>query len=383
MIRTPLYKQVQQYILDFIQEKEWKADQKIPSENELAEKFSVSRITVKKALDSLVEEGQIYRIQGKGSFISSSTLGEPSIYEVTATAKKKPQFKLIACLVPVLNSELTTAIFARIQSLLSKAGYQMLLFQTDDSQENEQQIVKRAMEMGVDGIIIYPVEGETYNEEVLKLTLQDFPLVLIDRYFRGIEANSVCSDNFLGSYEAVQYLLKMGHSQIGLVSTHHLGTTSIEDRIQGYEKALTDAGISIDHKLQLLDLYRSEDSPEQREENKRKVQDFIEKNPEMSAIFSVSPRLEIIETASELGLRIPDDLSLILFDDYAQADLFATPPSCVQQQGHSIGEEAVKLLVSAIQNPAQKRKKVFISPKLIIRQSTAKAKETYSDSPHV
>lgn len=381
MMRIPLYKQVQQYIVDYIGEKEWTADQKIPSENEMAEKFNVSRITVKKALDSLVEEGLIYRIQGKGSFIASSVQGEPSIYEVAATTKKKQQLKLIACLTPLLNSELSTTIFSTIESTLASKGYQMLFFQTHDSQQIEQEIVKKAIELGVEGMIIYPVEGETYNEEVLKLTLQDFPLVLIDRYFRGIEANSVCSDNFLGSYEAIQHLLNIGHKNIGLISTHHLGTTSIEDRINGYEKALTDADISIDHHLQLLDLHRAEDSPEKKEENKKMIQTFIQSNPDMTAIFSVSPRLEIVEAALELGLRVPEDLSLLIFDDYAQADLFIVPPSCIQQQGHLIGEEAATLLISAIKNPEQKRKKVFISPKLIIRSSTTQAKGIQAAPP--
>lgn len=373
MSRIPLYKNIHQYIMDYIQEKDKKADQKIPSENELAERFNVSRITVKKALDTLVEDGMIYRIQGKGSFIASGAKDEPSMYEEAATAKKKAPYRLIACLVPVLNGELTTAILAKIESALAKEGCQLVVFQTHDSQQTEQQIVKQAIAMGVEGMIIYPVEGETYNEEVLKLTLRHFPLVLLDRYFRGIEANSVCSDNTLGSYEAVHHLLQEGHQKIGLLSTDHTGTTSIEDRISGYEKALTDAGIAVDHRLQLLNLSRAKDKPEQKEENKKRIQAFIQQNPEMTAIFSVSPRLELLEAVYESGIRIPEELSLIIYDDHAQAELFQIPPTCVQQQGAVMGEEAAALLLSAIKNPEQKRKNVSIPTKLIIRQSTGLA----------
>ncbi|MFC3884688.1 GntR family transcriptional regulator [Bacillus songklensis] len=372
-MRIPLYKQIQKYIADNIQQKRWAVNSKIPSENELAEQFNVSRITIKKALDDLVEERIIYRIQGKGSFVASNMEGEPSLYETPSQTNHHRQ-KLIACITPRFNSELATATFSQIESTLAEQGYRMILCQTHDSQKTEEQILRDVLQMGVEGIIIYPVEGEAYNEEVLRLTLKDFPLVLIDRYFRGIEANSVCSDNFSGSYEAIRHLIELGHTRIGVVSTMHKGTTSIEDRIAGYEKALTDADIPIDHHLYLLNLQKSEENVEKREENKKEIQTFLQKNPEMTAIFAVTPGLEVLEAALEFALQVPDDLSIITFDDYSHSHLFSIPPSCVRQQGQKIGQEAAKLLISAIENPGQKRKKILIPTKLVVRQSTAACK---------
>jgi GntR family transcriptional regulator, arabinose operon transcriptional repressor len=251
----------------------------------------------------------------------------------------------------------------------------MILCQTHDSQKIEEQTLKEVLQMGVSGIIIYPVEGETFNKEVLRLSLKDFPLVLIDRYFRGIETNIVCSDNFRGSYEAIQHLVTLGHTQIGMISTMYQGTTSIEDRIAGYEKMLTDADIPINHNLYLLNLHRKGETAEKDEKNKKAIQSFLQKNPEMTALFLVTPDLEVLEIAIDYGLRVPDELSIIMFDDYSYSHLFSVPPSCVQQQGGKIGQEAAELLVSTIENPDQKRKKIFIPTQLVIRQSTATCKE--------
>lgn len=369
-MRIPLYKQIQTYIVDHIQQGIWKPDSKIPSENELAEQFNVSRITIKKALDDLVEEGLIYRIQGKGSFIAANSDGEPTIYNIPASKTNLDQ-KLIAVVTPHLSSELASDTYAGIETTLAKHGYKMIICQTHDSQKAEEQIIKEVRQLGVAGIIIYPVEGETYNEEVLRLTLKDFPVVLIDRYFRGIEVNSVSSDNHQGSYEAICHLIGLGHSRIGMISTSYQGTTSIEDRIIGYEKALTDKEVPIDHHLYLLNPQKSGGNKEIRENTKKKIQAFIRNNPDMSAIFAITSGIEVLEAIMELGLQIPEDLSLTMFDDSSLSHFFKTPPTCVKQQGYTIGEEAANLLVSSIEKKGQKRKKIFIPTELIVRQSTA------------
>ncbi|OQP06170.1 GntR family transcriptional regulator [Geobacillus sp. 46C-IIa] len=360
--------QIRQYIVDNIQQKKWKPDDKIPSENELAEKFKVSRITVKKALDSLVEEGIIYRIQGRGSFVAKEKDSQNLIYQNKMSQRNMN--KLIACIIPRLNSQFITIMVGEIEKLLSQYGYRMILCQTYDSQQLETQILKEVLRLGVDGIMIYPAEGETYNEEILKLTIEKFPLVLIDRYFRGIGANSVCTDNILGAYEATIHLLELGHSKIGIISSIPDGTTSVEDRIKGFEKALTEHNVPIDHHLYLLDLTFEEHN----NTNKDKIWDFLSNHRDVSALFVVNNGLTVMEVALEMGFTIPQDLSIIMFDDYEFSHLLKVPPTCMRQQEKLLGQEAVKLIISTIENPLQKRQQIFIPPKLIVRNSTTLCK---------
>lgn len=122
-----------------------------------------------------------------------------------------------------------------------------------ESRERELAMLKEAVQSGAKGIILFPVHGETYNEEVLRLTMEQYPVVVLDRYLRGVETNCVCSDNENGAYQAVSYLISKGHRRIGCISSPVLGTTSLEDRLHGYEQALADNLIPVDHAARLFE----------------------------------------------------------------------------------------------------------------------------------
>lgn len=141
-----------------------------------------------------------------------------------------------------------------MESEISRHGYWLVLYTTDDSEQIETRTLKEMIELCVCGIIVYPVAREHYNEEILKLTLNRFPLVVVDRYLRGIETNCVCADNFDGARRAAAYLTELGHRKIGFISSNILPTTSMEDRLGGYERRLADHGIPAEKRLQLLQI---------------------------------------------------------------------------------------------------------------------------------
>ncbi|RED76895.1 GntR family transcriptional regulator [Cohnella phaseoli] len=373
--RVPLYTQIRKYIQDQIQQKLWLPGERIPSESELVNQFGVSRITVKNALSELIEEGLIFRVQGRGSFVSKDVSGEPSIYLSPAkTNKKKP---LIAFLMPRLDNLFTAQLLSGVEKEITKQGYRLLFCRTEDSLKMEKETLREVIQQDVKGIIIFPVEGETYNEEILRLTLSEFPLVVVDRYLRGIETNCVCSNNIEGAHEATSHLISLGHTRIGFVSTVYHGTTSIEDRLSGYEKALADHQIAIDRGLQLdhFDNKQMNHILNQGivdEAIKLEIKEFLQKNREMTALFAINSAvgLSIIETATEMGIRVPEDLSVVFFDNFELSALSRIPPTCVSQQEEELGGEAVKLLQSIIKNPKQERRMVLLPTKLIVRKST-------------
>ncbi|MCD9026187.1 GntR family transcriptional regulator [Cohnella silvisoli] len=374
--RIPLYTQIRKYIQDQVTQKIWLPNDRIPSENELANQFGVSRITVKNALSELIEEGLIFRVQGKGSFISPTPSGEPLIYRPDpANLSSKP---LIAYLMPRLENMFTARLLSGVESELSKQGYRLLFCRTLDSLEIEKEMLREVVQLGAKGIIIFPVEGETYSDEILRLTLSEFPLVVLDRYLRGVETNCVCSDNVEGARAATSHLVELGHIGIGFISTSCQGTTSIEDRLSGYEKALADHNIHVNHNLRLVHFDNEQvntilQEGSANEDVKREMQAFLKKNSEMTAVFAINSAvgLTLIEAATELGLRVPEDLSVVFFDNYELSALSSIPPTCVSQQEKELGMEAAKLLVSIIDNPKQDRKKILLPTKLIVRKSTA------------
>ncbi|WP_274362886.1 GntR family transcriptional regulator [Paenibacillus thermotolerans] len=372
-VRTPLYKQIRDYVLDHITRMDWQPNDKIPSENELAAEFNVSRITIKNALKQLVEEGLIYRIQGKGSFVSPKKSGEEPIY-------KPAQYidKTVAYLVPRSDNRFTANLLNGIENELSEAGYRLLFCETKDSQELEIKLLKQMVQIGVKGIIIYPAYSQIYNEELLKLTLNNFPVVVVDRYIRGVETNYVCSDNVNGAYQAAKYLIELGHSKIGFVSTYAEGTTSIEDRIAGYEKALHEHNIPVGRQLCMTKLDPAQVNtifPEQRAHSvsMEQIKEYLSGNPDITAVIAANSAvgMTLLEAAKQLRIRIPDDLSVIFLDDFEMSAFSAIPPTVICQEEYTVGREAAKMLLSIANKPRQPRNKAIVQPRLIVRESTA------------
>lgn len=374
--RTPLYKQIRDYVLDNIRQSVWKPNDRIPSENELAARFQVSRITIKNALQQLIDEGLIYQIQGKGTFISTNKLGEPLVYR-----PGQRQTELTAAfLMPRLDNRFTANLLHGIENQLAEEGCHLLFCTTGDSQETEKRLLNKLVQSGVNGIIVYPAQGQTYNEDILKLTLNEFPVVIVDRYLRGVETNYVCSDNVAGAFDATVHCIEQGHHKIGFIATHPEGTTSIEDRLAGYEKALSEHGILIDRHLRLIDLDSAQVNHILHEgtshsASKEQIIRYLQKNPGLTAVIAVnsSVGLTFMEAAKQLSIQIPQEMSVVFLDDYELSAFSAIPPSYVDLEEYTVGREAAKLLASIMENPQQKRRKIVVPTRLVVRSSTAPA----------
>jgi GntR family transcriptional regulator of arabinose operon len=376
--RIPLYTQIREYVLDKINQNIWKPGDRLPSENEFAEQFNVSRITVKNALTQLIENNLIYRIQGKGSFVSLDPAGEKLLYSQEPMVYSSKTKQLIAYLMPRLENTFTAQLLNGIESELTKLDYRLIYCKTYDSQKTEKEILREVIQLGVKGIIIFPVDGETYNEEILRLTLNDFPLVVVDRYLRGIETNCVCSDNVEGAREVTTYLIENGHRQIGFISTAYQGTTSIEDRLVGYERALAENQIPVEHRLRLVHFDAEQVNIVLKEgkgdsSTKEEIKAFLKQNPDITAVFAINAAvgLTVIEAAKDMNILVPEQLSVVFFDNYELSSLSSVPPTCISQEEKVMGEEAARLLDSIIQNPKQERRRIITANKLIVRNSVA------------
>jgi GntR family transcriptional regulator of arabinose operon len=361
----PMYKKIESYILDQIISENWKPLSRIPSENELAEQFNVSRITVKNALSELVDRGVVYRQQGKGTFVSE--IGQGDLLVKAADVSVSPSKRTIGFLLPRLDNRFTANILSGIEDSFSERGYRLLFSKTNDSQAEEILKIREMQQYGVQGLIIYPVEGEKYNNEILSLTLIKFPLVLLDRLLKGIDTNSVSSNNFQGAIDAVGHLYELGHRHIGFISTNAEGTSSIEDRLAGYEQALEDRHILINRSLQMTRLSINSSD----EEVSKLIEQFLLANPHMSALLSSNYSPHVIQTARRLGIRVPEDLSVVFFDDVVHPEFAIVPPTVVIQQERELGREAGKLIVEQIENGSGDYRQIKLPTSMIVRQSTS------------
>ncbi|MGG6310264.1 GntR family transcriptional regulator [Paenibacillus macerans] len=401
--RKPLYMQIQQHFKDSILRGELKENDKIPSEKELMEQFDVSRITVANALMQLAKDGWIYRIPGRGSFVSEG-IGEllrhqglPSPESPSRTpldgsaahgagaygggpgdllpaageaALQSEARKTIGLVMPMLVDYFAIRLLQGINNVIENSPYRLQIVLTNNSIEREKEAIGDLIRKGAAGLIIFPCDAETYNEEILSLKLRGFPFVLIDRYLPGVATNVARSDGLIGGQLAVDYLWGLGHRDIAICSDSPLPTITVEDRINGYMEALKQKEAMINPALILTDFnvdYSGIDK-------KHPLYRFI-KNQIATAYITLNGRLglHIYSICKELGLKVPEDVSILTFDDPSPGLHEWGYFSHISQSEIEMGEAAANILLQLFESTDIKEPgytKVILQPKLIESQST-------------
>ena len=349
----PIYAKIESDIQKQIKEGKLKSDQPIPSENLLSKQYGMSRTSVRTALENLKEQGVIYTIVGKGSFVKG--------YGIIKESNKR-----IAFIVPGLeNSDFD--IYKGIEDTLQEEGFTLAIYNSERSIEKENRNIKNLLHGNETGAIIFPNWGGTNADVIYELTRVGYPFVLIDRYFPGFETDYVVTDNKKGGYMAAEYLIKLGHTRIGLLSA--IQCTAIRDRIDGYQDALRDNKILLDlalmKKVPQNDKYLKE---EPSNGGYKETKELLKEKP--TAIFATNDFLArtALRAIREEGLSVPDDISVVGFDNQKFSGYLGL--TTIAQPFYKIGAQAAKILIGKIMGK-QQRKQIYLSPELVIRESCA------------
>jgi DNA-binding LacI/PurR family transcriptional regulator len=367
--RKPRYEIIYDEIKEKIANQEYQVGERIPSEKELIDHYNVSRITTKKALDQLVHDGLIERIPGKGSFV----IDKADKRTVQPAAKKG---YLIGFVFPEFDeSRHFIDLFKGLNAAANQCSSSLVVKQTFGDVKLEKEAITSLLELGVDGLMILPVSGEYFNEEVLKLTINKFPHVLIDRYFKGIHTTSICTDNVNAAKEAVNYLFDLQHEQIAIFSPPFKHISAIEDRIDGFILAFAERGIMVNKDIWLTDL--TSELPTNRNKDDlinsdiQLIKDHLLAHPTITAVFAVHYTIAVLTriAALELGLSVPEDLSIICFDSPKKTrDRFHF--THVKQAQQEMGASAVEAILAQIEQ-RNYPEKTFLKTTLIEGESTA------------
>lgn len=398
--RTPLYAMIKDYIKKQIADGTFSTNDRLPPEVELMKTFNVSRITVTKALTEMADEGMVYRIPGRGTYVSGNPGSSPAdtIYaneprakdpaeDKTAIAESPPEGSgLIGFTIPTLEDYFSTNILNGIKKSLDERGYSLLIQITFD-RAKEEQAIRNFIKFGVDGMIIFPVDQETYNEEILALKVNHFPFVLVDRYLPGIDTSYVISNNVLGGKLAVSHLYELGHRNIAICTSTMLPTSSTGDRITGYLNELYERGIKENSGLIIkdIDVSKFESSPGDASKdnllsaesngNNLRLIDVLKHGKATAFIVTDGKTAVYISRVCEhLGLRIPEDISLICFDDplYTpfNSSFFTHIKQSERSMGYKAGEIMADLLKPDKKENLQEYHKIILDPELVVRKSS-------------
>jgi LacI family transcriptional regulator len=272
--------------------------------------------------------------------------------------------RTVGLLLPNITNPFYAEIARHIEHSLSLAGYQVLLCDSFDSTSREDDYISNLMSRRVDGILlIYSQERDSLQELSRRSKL---PIVFVDRGVPG-EA-SVHSDNRLGGRLAARHLLELGHQRIALLAGEpHV--RNVRERVAGFREELEAGGVPLDASLVL--------EGEQALSFGHRVDELLgEERQAPTAIFATN---DIVAVGAwrrliELGYRVPEDVSLVGYDDIEISRLTLPPLTTVAQDKHAIGQRAAALLMELIEvgQAAPHDKGVVIPPGLVERGSTAR-----------
>ncbi len=364
-----LYQEIHQYLLTRIREGQLRPGDRLPSEHELAEQFGVSRITSKRALQLLEQHGYVTRARGRGTFVSetlpvpeptppasaSSPLAPPDLPTSRAAAGSSPSRQRapapvrVAFIVPDIDDIYGAELLRSIEHACGAHGYQFLVRRTVGDAGIETSAITSFAATGIDGLIVFPIHGEYYNHDLLRLVLDGFPVVLVDRHLPGIAVASVATDNFAAARTLTDTLLDAGHRSVGFVTASPEHTSSIHDRWLGFLAALEAHGID-PRRDQALPTISStlpghsfeRDHPSDRE----RIRAWLRANPDLTAIIACEyPIARLVDL--ELAALDRPGVTITCFDSPPDR-LDGYPYLHVRQRQWEMGETAVALIAEQI-----------------------------------
>ena len=309
-----------------------------PTIKDVARQAGVSTATVSRVLN---ESGGVSEYTRARVQQAIADLGYR--YNALAGSLKKQQTGLIGHIVPSIAGPVSPMLARAVEEEAQNAGYNVILCNSFESVEKERANVNVLLERRVDGIVF---SAPLVPEHVRTAKARNVPVVVIERRAEISDFQFVEPDNFAGAYEAAKYLIDLGHRRIATIVGPPSGIIA-KLRMDGYARALVDSGLSVVSEL-------IGDGNYSRASGYEAMRKFLELNPRPTAVFAANDAMAIgaMQAAIHAGLRIPEDISFVGFDD-AYADLTIPQLTSVHQPLHEIGTLATKIVISHIEGGAE------------------------------
>ncbi|MDP2401328.1 MAG: GntR family transcriptional regulator [Candidatus Cloacimonadaceae bacterium] len=319
---------------------------KLPGERVLAAELGVSYMTVRKAISELVDEGVLHKASTKGTFVNNKSLNS----KVTGNIG----FLLDEEINEGISSPYYSLLFKSLEEEVARRGYNMLLF----SDFNDLDPLKNQKK--IDGVIICSFPRIEDKIQAIKKYL---PIVLLDNIAADKSIPSVTIDNFNSCNNSVEYLLSLGHRRIGFISGL-MDSDICKDRLQGYKNALARFGVQPEKEL----LFKGDYSFESGE---RAGKYFASLPHPPTAIMCANDSMAIgaMKVIRESGLRIPQDISIIGFDDILVASMVFPSLTTNAAPIEEMAAKAVEILLAEIEGEHAGFLHVILEAKLVKRGS--------------
>jgi LacI family transcriptional regulator len=329
----------------------------------VAEKVGVSTTTVSRVLNGKAEKYRISKRTQEDVLRIASELGY--VPDQVARGLRIRRTNTVGLIIPDISNPFFSTIARNIEINARKVRYSIILSDCQEETQLEKESIRLLQSRKVDGLLICPV-GED-SEHLISLANSGLPIVIIDRYFPDVNCSYVISDNYKGALEAVTYLINNNHRSIACIQGR-LNTSVNENRVRGYRDALHKFNIPLDESLIVGDNFGEKNGY-------IGAKIILNRKLRPTAIFSTSNLISLgaMKAILEEGLKIPEDVSMVSFDDQPYSDYLVAPMTTVAQRISEIGQIAFTLLQSQIKQENNQRVEGIVLPtELIIRKSVKK-----------
>jgi len=284
--------------------------------------------------------------------------------DLVARTLVRSKSRVLAAIIPDLNPHVQP-ILRGIADACRRSNYGLMLFSTEYWTEEELSYMWIVDNWRVDGVLIYNVVyHDEVTQEIRNWRFQKAPFVFINKYLRQKEVNTVSVDNFDAVLQAVTHLVNLGHERIGILNGSLMSVDGIE-RFLAFKEALTAHGLSFHEELTGYADFSDEQAYEEMTR--------ILYGPSLpTAMFCANDMMAIgvVRAIKEKGLRVPEDIAVVGFDDIDVSRYFSPPLSTFRAPLREAGEIAVSLLMKIIENPKRPPEQIPLKAKLVIRESS-------------
>lgn len=351
------YEEVKESIINWALNGKYKPHEKIPTESELMSMFKVSRDTIRRAISDLDAAQYVYRIQGSGIYMHDWKLN----------LKKN---KNVGVLTTHISNYIFPDIIRGVEDTLYAEAYSLLLSSTNNNLMYENSNLKNLLAHKIDGLILEPTKS-AYQSQCMgylnNIISQNIPFVMINACYSEIKAPSLRVNDFLGGSIATDHLISLGHKNI-------MGIFKVDDsqginRMNGFITKCEQNEIPSSPNQILTYL-----SEEVETLLPQKIELVLKSENRPTGIFCYNDEIAymVLNIANKLNINVPDNLSIIGFDDSVLASIMEPKLTSITHPKEKMGQDAAKLIIKLINNGNhfEDSDSILYEPKLVIRNST-------------